>query len=830
MARYPKVYDQAIIDGSPHLKRFIKSGTTKQAFTCSLCPGKDRQFESLLIHIESDAHGDKCKNSDGLKESLAYLKQKGFRSGKAQKGKGIEKETLIQEAILVEEVGENGWNAEKKDFEEEVDDIFLPDKNIQFQYEIAKFILKKDLPFSLTKDLVELIHRLAKNFGSDLLTCKANKNDISKFTLAIGQHLKQQHLKTLVNCPFSLAIDGGTTEGNEEYLGMNARYFSNDSDTKTTTKLIGLIPFTKGASGENILQMIEKFLFSGEEGEIRKKKLVGVSVDGAPNMLSSKEGGATNRLAKQIESLVVTYDLCHAMNLVIQKCLNSFPVEYKNIVTQISQTFAQSPIKAANLKAYFKKKKIQVLSVKRYIPTRWTSFIDCLDRILHLFTHIEGFFLERNSKKAQKKKKKTASEKQAKKDYFTPKNKLMLNLMLSLMKKLSYFIKAFEEDNIEITSLVKLIKRSYVIIGEYLYKINPPPGESPYETLTDILREGEDTIPATAAARSQEEFEAYFLKQNTEFNGLLNSIEEKERESVGKEFFKNAMKFFETAFRIMGTKLPAADSVLMNADALLLRDDTDIDKLRVLASHFEDILTTIKPDMKASDFSNEFERLAQERSELNHRIEQNRANPFSVWQQEHRSYPLTYELVKVLQILPYSTASVERLFSTMGNVKTAKRNRLASRKLECCLLVKQDLQLGNSSLTPEILKLYQALPEDLDSYQPEDEFIPSENQNLDENEHPDQESLNEKAPEANCEEQKMNTEEIESSHDIPNSQADQKRMFELFLQRLFDASKPSMLSQEKTINQRKRRPKEPIRPESLKKTKKVIKLMIKPLP
>jgi len=196
--------------------------------------------------------------------------------------------------------------------------------------------LKKNLPFSLTKDLVELIQNLARDYGSDLHTCQANKSDISKFTLAIGHYLKQRHLDSLSQHPFSIAIDG---EGSVEYLGINARFFENEKAVKTTTKLVGLVPFKNGASGDMILKMIQDFLFVGEEGKNRKKNIVGVSCDGAPNMLSSKDGGVTNRLSKEIDSLIVTHDLCHSYNLIIQRCLDEFPAKYQNIVSRLSQNF-----------------------------------------------------------------------------------------------------------------------------------------------------------------------------------------------------------------------------------------------------------------------------------------------------------------------------------------------------------------------------------------------------------------------------------------------------------------------------------------------------------
>jgi len=51
---------------------------------------------------------------------------------------------------------------------------------------------------------------------------------------------------------------------------------------------------------------------------------------------------------------------------------------------------------------------------------------------------------------------------------------------------------------------------------------------------------------------------------------------------------------------------------------------------------------------------------------------------------------LIFKLARAAQTLPYSTASVERNFSQLLDVKTIKRNRLGVENTEACLLIKQE--------------------------------------------------------------------------------------------------------------------------------------------
>ena len=127
--------------------------------------------------------------------------------------------------------------------------------------------------------------------------------------------------------------------------------------------------------------------------------MLGISSDHASNMISAKEAGVINRLLKDTQSLIVTHDLYHAFNLIIQECLEKFPYKYRKIVNDIAKTFSKSPIKAAKFKAHLVKCNESDLTIKRYVDTRWTSFVDCLERILKLTSPLKTFFAVQKARK-----------------------------------------------------------------------------------------------------------------------------------------------------------------------------------------------------------------------------------------------------------------------------------------------------------------------------------------------------------------------------------------------------------------------------------------------
>jgi hypothetical protein len=53
---------------------------------------------------------------------------------------------------------------------------------------------------------------------------------------------------------------------------------------------------------------------------------------------------------------------------------------------------------------------------------------------------------------------------------------------------------------------------------------------------------------------------------------------------------------------------------------------------------------------------------------------------------KHLAFPLVYQLLKLVLVLPVATASVERCFSAMKIVKTILRNRIGNKFMNDCII------------------------------------------------------------------------------------------------------------------------------------------------
>ena len=83
-----------------------------------------------------------------------------------------------------------------------------------------------------------------------------------------------------------------------------------------------------------------------------------------------------------------------------------------------------------------------------------------------------------------------------------------------------------------------------------------------------------------------------------------------------------------------------------------------------------------------------------------------RGNPIEIWSKLAEEYPLCSKLAKALLILPYSTCSVERVFSSMRDFRTPKRSRLTTENLEACLLSYQAWHSEDVKITQGMLNRY----------------------------------------------------------------------------------------------------------------------------
>ena len=100
--------------------------------------------------------------------------------------------------------------------------------------QIINFVIQNNLSFTLGPKISKFIANVSKNYSSKVII----DNDLSIEYLKntkdkIAQKLKKELIDKLAKSYFSISIDSGCIKGNNEYLGITARYFETEDSKKT---------------------------------------------------------------------------------------------------------------------------------------------------------------------------------------------------------------------------------------------------------------------------------------------------------------------------------------------------------------------------------------------------------------------------------------------------------------------------------------------------------------------------------------------------------------------------------------------------------------------
>jgi len=703
------LFKENVIKSNSYLQKNILKDENNKKFKCLACSeffGKEAiyYFENLKAHLQSDNHGKTLTKTEKLESTLSSVLTH-LKSFKLDQNDEISEENNEEETVNQNQTPTLALVHHKIS------------NQINYRFEITNFIIKNNLPFSFAEKFGPFLQKLLQEFTLDsLLQFSVRTKHITKIaSQCIASTIQEKYLQTLKHTFFSLAIDESSMKGTTEYLNISARFFDQEDSERTVTKLLGVIQLDGSKTGKTIYDLVEGFLFTGLEGKERKKKLMGIATDHGSNMISSVGAGVTNRFQSDLPYLVITHDFCHALSLILEDCIQSFPTEFQDIVKNISSMFSRSPSRAANFKRLIKEEfqilrptnqdeeeknneeiNIKVLSILRYLKHRWSSFYDALYRIIELAEPLKKFI--------ESEYKLLAPER----EYLNPKNILMLKLFLCLTGMINDYIKDFQRENMNMTEIVETVKECQLMFAEYILDLSADNlrNESQsqkkskvydqiYEVLTPVLKEREESYLFDTYERKEDSFRENFLNKHTEFVQILSDMED-----IQDEFFANARSFLTTAFNQIKTRLPDPDSIIFLTESLKMNDKSCIDKVRTIANRFKNVIS----EAELGIFNKELIKLQYRFEEIHDKITKH--SFFEAWESEKNKFPLVYRLARAIQTLPYSTTFIERSFSSALNIKTLKRNRITTNNLEACLLVKQEVQENDIEFIPEMFDKY----------------------------------------------------------------------------------------------------------------------------
>lgn len=219
---------------------------------------------------------------------------------------------------------------------------------------------------------------------------------------------------------------------------------------------------------------------------------------------------------------------------------------------------------------------------------------------------------------------------------------------------------------------------------------------------------------------STDNFAGYFIENYKEIKHLVDK---------GKFKMDVFTSFFDFTLEVLGQMqeiLPFHQEFLQESEEVFL-GSKNFNKAawKKLGSKFTNI---IGPNDERG-FLNDIERFEIAYDNIQKTFILSRWTPLEIWNHLAEEYPFMGRLARAIMVLPHSSVPVERVFSNMKDIKTAKRNRITAENLEAALLVYQKFGEGDSQITPAMLanydRLYNEATEELndkDSEIQEEEF------------------------------------------------------------------------------------------------------------
>ncbi len=228
---------------------------------------------------------------------------------------------------------------------------------------------------------------------------------------------------------------------------------------------------------------------------------------------------------------------------------------------------------------------------------------------------------------------------------------------------------------------------------------------------------------------SIQEFTDYFKSEEFQLSISFKELNEEDQE----EYFTEARKFFKTCFQQLKQRLPWKDLHTKQASPLLLVQSlqlpkhidpkTNVKNIYQLGERFKKVISGLDFDK----FGAQLHTLENNYEEMRKRIKKKNTNEYlEAWNTENKAYSMIFLLAEAMQTLPFSSASIERLFSELGNIVTVKRNRLSIQNIEACIYIRQEYKGNTSYFTKEMIKKYYQAESNDFCQKYETEVIPSQ--------------------------------------------------------------------------------------------------------
>lgn len=466
---------------------------------------------------------------------------------------------------------------------------------------------------------------------------------------------------------YSLILDESTNIANIQCLGLIIRYYSVSRRCIVDT-MYRLVPVA-AATADALFGTVKDCL---AEDNLSLDKLIGIGCDGASTMVGCRHSVAT-LMKEHVPNLVVVKCICHSLHLAACKAVDLLPVALEFLVREAHKWFSCSPKRSLAYKKLFDiMNEKGPTKIPGHCDTRWLAKVDAITTILDQWDVLQLHF----QMAAQTERCYTAN--QLAQMFADKQNRLYCLCMRQVLKEITKVNKLFQSQFADITKLTDDLLHMHATLMQLV--VIP----------TELEKCGLTNLPTFS-------FQNHLMPTRCVHFGF-------EFEQLAATLPSDVVTSIRERCR---------DFVLELIEQVQIRLPENL-KTLCLLSNFSPTcaLSQVKPPIgpicqafpqlitDMDDAENEWNAL-----HLTQWPADVRVNIVDFWvavslAKNAENAPRFGQISKLalsLLSLPFSNATVERLFSLMNVVHSKLRNRMHVRSVEAVLQIRYGLKLANQN-------------------------------------------------------------------------------------------------------------------------------------
>lgn len=553
-------------------------------------------------------------------------------------------------------------------------------KNVkEGEIKLAAFVVEHNLPLNIMTHLPELIRSVCKDSDIAKKIASSRTKTTAVIKNVLGKSSREELVDILREKKFSLIVDESTDKGCTKHLCVIARTMIK---TKVTDAFYDLIPL-ENASAQSLYETVVKCL--ADEGIPYKDNMIGFASDGASVMMGAHNSLAS-RLKSDIPDLFVMKCICHSFHLCASYACATLPRVVEQLARDVYNYFMSSPKRLSELKEFQEFVKVKPHKLLHPSQTRWLSLQAVVSRLLEQYDALQLYFTS-----AALSDRILAAESILDK-LKDPANKLYLQF-------LEFILPLFNDLNKKMQSQGPQIHTMYESVSTVC------------KTIMDCYIRG-DYMRRTAIENVQYRNPSNFVPLHKIYLGAkVSAAVENNTHGLSKSDLEAFQK------RCLGFLIESVNQIYMRFPfkSLVLKNISFIHPRVVMNRNITSIapLASLVPGIIGPDKLNEVDRewRVLRNTELNV-PDSTDVEEFWCTIKEMKSgddtpmFPHLSQLVSGLLCLPHSSASAERIFSAVNNLKTKQRNRLSTKTLVGFLHSKrylEDTRCGTFSVEDKLI-------------------------------------------------------------------------------------------------------------------------------